>query len=173
MKYVMPILIWLPRPSKPRIFRSSRCRLWWQWWSWLYFFFRLICMHVRIIMALFSFQYFQVFLDVRFVTFDSCCRVFICLLLLFCMAQNVYVFFVVFSAHCISQQQQYKANKLFDAIRCFEQTLCWFICDNSMWMTIINKIFECERSLAYRRTWMCKQMILNVYVFICNAQGYR
>lgn len=79
----------------------------------------------------------------------------------------------VFSAHCISQQQQYKANKLFDAIRCFEQTLCWFICDNSLWMTIINKIFECERSLAYRRAWMCKQMILNVYVFICSAQGYR
>lgn len=68
MKYVTPILIWLPRPVRVRRCVSAR--------FWLLAFFSRSYLCMWIIMELFSFRYVSTCLDVRFVTFDSCCCVY-------------------------------------------------------------------------------------------------
>lgn len=165
MKYVTPILIWLPRPAC-RIFAFILFTF-----SPFSFFLQLFYLCMWIIIELFSFQYFQRFHDVRFVTFDSCCCVqfqaLLCVSSFFSAAFQcccVWVRFGMFMFACIShtmlntnRQSKYNTFPWCCPNAMLSTTctnifvyVCVCVCDNSQLMTIINKTSKCVKGVSVR-----------------------
>lgn len=152
MKYVTPILIWLPRPAC-RIFAFILFTF-----SPFSFFLQLFYLCMWIIIELFSFQYFQRFHDVRFVTFDSCCCVqfqallcvssffFCCIPMLLRMGSVRYVYVCLHITHNAKHQQtkqiQYfsmvlpQCDAVDDLYKYFRICVCVII--HSWWLSLIK-----------------------------------